>query len=220
MARTKQPFRLDRPITFGAEDGGRWLFERVVVSGVLLALIGLAAYVFLAALGLVDTRLVTPWGATVAETLHLDSDPSGLQRIAVGGGALLAGLILVGIVLQRWFGGGGRSRPSQSASHVLSADERGVVMIDSRGLCNVAAAAVQHVHGVVDVKVKVVGRGASPVRLELEVFASAAAEQTKVGDEVRQKAADAVEKLAGIDVQQVMVQMRAVPLEELGRNLE
>jgi uncharacterized alkaline shock family protein YloU len=99
-------------------------------------------------------------------------------------------------------------------------DEKGIVVVEAAGVSTVAAAAASRVAGVMNVEVKVVGRGASPVRLVVTARVSAAVELRRVGEEIRRRAAEAVQSLVGIDVREVVVKLDVVPLEELGRALQ
>jgi uncharacterized alkaline shock family protein YloU len=198
-------------------EGGGWVLERLVTALLLLLVAGASAFVLLAALGLVDTTVSTPFGFTLAEYLRFDDDPDGLMRISVGAGALLVGLLAVGLLIRRLSGGGG-SKPSQS--HVLVADEQGLVRVDTRGICTVANTAAARTQGVMDAQVQVVSREGEPLRLRMSVWVSAAAEVGQTGDEARKRAAEAVERLVGLEVNQVVVDVQVVPLNQVGRMLE
>jgi len=201
-------------------DGGQvtpFLFERTLLWLLLIALIGAAAYIFLGTLGLVDMGLRTPFGWTLAEGLRLKDDPTGLNRLGVGAISLVMGLFLCGTLIRRITGGGGSSGPQR---HILSADQGGMVLIESRSISTVAETSLKRIPGVTDARVQVVGAWAEPVRLKVIVWASAAAEIKELCEEARKRAADAVENQIGLDVKDVLVKPEVVPLEQVGRMLE
>lgn len=194
--------------------------DRLVVSALLLVLAGAGAYVFLVALGVLDGAVRLPSGQTVDQLLGLAGGGGSENRVMVGAVSLLLGLLFTGVLVARLTGGAsGEARERGDGVHILSADEGGLVVVDTVGVRNVATAAVQVIPGVVDVKVTVRGSGGAPVKLELVVSASAAAEQHTLGERARERARDAVQRLVGLEVQEVSVRMNAVSLEDLGRML-
>ena len=204
-APTQSSARSTPPGESGGSGGGR-------IFGVLLGLLVAvaAAYVFLAAVGAADPRFLARVGFPVARLA--DKSMPGF-RAAVAAGSLVIGLLALALM----FRGGGKP---VSNVHVLTADERGLVVVDNRGVCTVAAEAARRSPGVLGVTARVTGTGAAPVRVELTLSASAAAELKNVGDAARTTAADAIERLIGLKVQDVIVKILVVPLEELGRRVE
>jgi uncharacterized alkaline shock family protein YloU len=199
-------------------EGGGWIFERLVTSLLLLLVAAASAFVLLAALGLVSANISTPFGFTLSEYLRFDDDPDGLMRISVGAGAALVGLLSVALLIRRLSGAGGMAQPSYS--HVLVADEQGLVRVDTRGICTVATTAAARTQGVMEARVQVASREGEPLRLRLSVWVSAAAEVGRTGDEARKRASEAVERLVGLEVNQVVVDVQVVPLSQVGRMLE
>lgn len=200
----------------GSGGAGTWLFERLVVAAMLLAVAAFAAFIFLAAVGLVDTEINTPFGVTLGEYLRFDQQPRSLIRLAVGAGSLFIGLMAVVLLMRR--GSSGRDAPS--GQHILIADAQGMVRVNNQGICAVASAAAARIPGVLEVKVTVVSQDVDPLRLRMTVWVSAAADVSRTGDEARNKATDAVERLVGLEVNQVATDMEVVPLQKMGRMLE
>ena len=204
-----------RIMTF--EDGqGAFLFERMLLWLLLLVIIGASAYIFLGTIGLVDMGIRTPFGWTLAEGLRLKNDPTGLNRLGVGAASLVVGLLFCGMLIRRLTGGGSQG-PQR---HILSADQGGMVLIESRSICTVAETVVRRVPGVTDVRVQVVGAWAEPVRLKLIVWASAAADIKDLCEEARKRAADAVVNQVGLEVKDVLIKPEVVPLDQVGRMLD
>lgn len=191
-------------------------FDRLIVWLLLLAIAVIAAMVFLFTIGLFSLAEALPDGAVFERWLRLEQLPYGSGRFLVGAISLLVGLIASVLLLRRLVPARGRT----GEQHVLLADDHGVVVVEKKGIAAVAVAAVQRVNGVVDVEVRVIGSGAAPLRLIVRTWVHAAAELKRAGDEVRQKAKQAVEHLIGIEVNDVLVKLEVVPLEDLGRIVE
>jgi hypothetical protein len=195
---------------------GHFSFDRLIVWLLLFAVAVVAAMVFLFTIGLFSLAETLPDGAVFERWLRLEQLPYGSGRFLVGAISLLVGLIASVLLLRRVVPGGSRT----GEQHVLLADDLGVVVVEKKGIAAVAVAAVQRVNGVVDVEVRVIGSGAAPLRLIVRTWVHAAAELKRAGDEVRQKAKEAVEHLIGIEVHDVLVKLEVVPLEDLGRIVE
>ena len=194
------------------------LVDRVIVVTLLLFIALLAAGVFLTSIGLLrPPRLVPDAGKALEDTILLRQLPYGLGRVAAGATSALIGLVAVVLVLRRILPTA--PRPS-TQHHILSTDEYGLVLVDKRGISTVAVAAVQRVPGVVDVNVRVLGGGTSAVRLVVRAWVHAGAELQSVGDQAREDARAAVEKLVGLEVRDVVVRLHVVPMEDLDRVVE
>lgn len=195
-----------------------FLVDRVVVAILLVCIALAAAGVFLTAIGLLrPMQLVPDAGKALEDTILLRTLPYGIGRVIAGATAAVVGLVAVLLLLRRIVPG--TPRPS-TQHHILSADEQGLVIVDKRGISAVAGAAVQRIPGVVDVNVRVIGGGTSAVRLVVRTWVHAGAELQSVGDEAREGAREAVEKLVGLDVRDVVVRLHVVPLEDLDRVVE
>lgn len=216
MSTQQQPKQhLRRALSFDEQGQSAFLFERSLIWLFLLIITGAAAYIFLGTLGLADMGLRTPFGWTLAEGLRLKSDPTGLNRLGVGAGSLVVGLLFCGMLIRRIFG-----KPRIPQKHILSADAGGMVLIDSRGVSSVVEGAVKRTPGVVDARVQVVGSWAEPVRLKIIVWASAAAEIKELCEDARDRASEAVQNQIGLEVKDVLIKPEVVPLEQVGRMLE
>lgn len=201
-----------------AASGGDTGFGRVVAGLFLLLLAFVAAVVFLTAAELIDTKGWMVLGVSLKDLLPLGRDAYGLGRVAVAAGSLLVGLVCLAMVFRGLASGAGAG--DMRGRHILVADDKGMVMVETRGIVAVATAAVMRIRGVMDVQVEIIGQGASPIRLKLTTHISAAAEVKKVADEARLKALAAVESLVGIDVRESVAKVEVVPLEQVGRMLE
>jgi uncharacterized alkaline shock family protein YloU len=194
------------------------VFDRFVV-GLLLLLVGVAgAAVLLTALGVFDPALVLGrYGPAVKEAVLLPRLPMGLGRVVAGVAGALVGLGAVMMLARRIVPS---SLQPSTEHHILSTDDKGLVLVDKRGICTIAGEAIRRVPGVVDVNVRVLGGGVSAVRLIAQTWVHAGVELTRAGDEAREQAREAVEKLVGLEVLDVVVRLHVVPLEDLDRVVE
>jgi uncharacterized alkaline shock family protein YloU len=199
---------------------GMGILERLIVVLVPLAVAAGAAVVLLVTVGLIDEAQLGVFGPIVSQLTRAAGD-SRWNRVAVAVVSVCVGALSALIAL-RALGAGSGAGPARDSGqrHILAMDEKGIVVVEAAGVSTVAAAAASRVAGVMNVEVKVVGRGASPVRLVVTARVSAAVELRRVGEEIRRRAAEAVQSLVGIDVREVVVKLDVVPLEELGRALQ
>ena len=199
-----------------ASNGDSGLHLGRLIYRLLLVLIGVgAAMIFLLAIGTAQPEQL-PWGAQLAQLTAIPSLPAPAQKPLSAAIALLTGLVAFGLLLR-----GLRAGPSAAgARHVLISDEKGFVVVEKRGIATVAISAVKRISGVVDAHVEVLGGGAAPVRLVIRASIHAGAELKTTGDLARQRAKEAVERLVGLEVLDVLVKVEVVPLEELDRIVE
>lgn len=195
----------------GRSRGGA---EKVVFVLLLLSLAAAAAFVFLGAVGAISLARTLPYGAEIEKVIYFASLPAPMGRVLAAGAAGLIGLLSFIVLFRRFTGASTRS---PEARHVLLSDERGYVFVEKRGISTVAVSSIKRVHGVVNADVKVIGGGAAPVRLAIHAGIHAGAELTSTGEKVRAAAIDAVEKLVGLDVHDVLVKVDVIPLEDLDR---
>jgi hypothetical protein len=127
--------------------------------------------------------------------------------LVIGVGALL--------LLLRMLGGGGIR--GSSSVHTLIADEKGFVIVHSRGISTAAAQAAMSCPGVVTADVVVRGDGSSPVQLRAEVGVHSGANLKEAGTRSRDAVQQAVEEFVGINVRGVTVAVRVLEPEQLGR---
>jgi len=187
----------------------------------LLVVAAAAAAAFLLAIGLVDaSRLIADEG--LRETLLGWTTGTGnaWTRAAVASGSLLVGLLaLWGIIRRLTPGGAPRGAQTQSAVHVLVADDLGVVLVAREGIEGIARQAVQGATGVIDAEVQVRSRGPDAVGLKVDALVLPGADLQRAGAQARDRAREAVERLVGLGVQEVSVRLEVVEPEELERTV-
>ncbi len=194
------------------DRGGGGSPEKVVFALLLLLLAALAGAIFLGAIGALSLAHSLPYGAELEKVVYFASLPSPMGRVLAAAASGLIGLLSFVVLFRRL-----TSSRAPQARHVLLSDERGYVFVEKRGISTVAVVAIKRVYGVVDADVDVIGGGAAPVRLAIRVGIHAGAELTTTGEKVRGVAIDAVEKLVGLDVHDVLVKVEVIPLEDLDR---
>jgi hypothetical protein len=189
------------------------LFWRILVDLLFLVIAITAALVFLMAIGLVDFGSVPRFGTVVSGFLS-DEATFNARWLLLVSGSPLVGMAAVHVLL-RGFG----QRRTKPRKVVVSAAEGGLVVVDPKGICLVAAEPVLKIPGVLDVKATTIDKEDAPIRLKLHIAVSAAAELKKVGDEACRVSAEAVEQLIGIEVQAVLVEFKVVPVHDLRRRV-
>jgi hypothetical protein len=206
-----------RQRAFEPEPQNAFIFDRFVLGLFLLAIAVAAAIALLTAIGAFTPSLVLPYGAELERWLRLDHVPYGLGRVLVAVCAALVGILAVKLLIRRISPASPRD---ESTTHVLLADDKGIVEVEKRGIATVAAEAVLRVSGVVEAEVEVLGSGAYPVRLRVSAWVHARTEMKRASDEVLEQAVQAVERLVGLDVHDAKVTLKVIPLEDLGRVVE
>jgi hypothetical protein len=188
---------------------------RLVIGAVTFALAVVAAGIFLIAVRLVDPAQFSV-GASVVDgwLAELATAPLG-TRAAVCAGAPIAGLLLLGLTTRAV---GGRGRGTMSM-HVLDSDDRGFVVVDSRGIAIVAEEAAHTAPGVVDVEVEVRARSSRQVTLRLQIDVYPGANVKQAGNEARERARAAVEELVGVEVTEVSASTHVLEPDEMARVL-
>ncbi|MBT3220008.1 MAG: hypothetical protein HN348_13040, partial [Proteobacteria bacterium] len=176
----------------GASPDTGALLWRILVDLLFLVIAFAAALVFLMAIGFVDYGSVPRFGDVVIGFLG-DEESFRARWLLLLSGSPLVGIGAVHILLRGY--GRGRTKPRKV---VVSAAEDGLVVVDPKGICLIAAEPVLKIPGVLDVKASTIEKADAPIRLKLHVTVSAAAELKKVGDEACSVSAAAVEKLDGI----------------------
>ena len=200
-----------RPVARRGQGAGS-AADRVLVTLVLLAVAIAATGVFLVSSRLLSAQQLLPYYGLQQQLLGWIERLSGLQRIGVAGGALAVGVIALAWLLR------GFSRERSSAGrHVLSADERGFVIVDAAGVASVAEAAALRAQGVLDAVARVRGAGAAPIHLSLLVAVHHGTNIREAGEAVRQRATEAVEQLVGLKVRETVVQVDVLSLDQLDR---
>ncbi len=191
------------------------LLARFIFAIVALAAAAACAAVFLAAIGLFDLSGATNI-AIGGSSFSLDLNAlTWLERGSVAGVAVVVGLLFL-VLMFRSFA----PKRRENGIHLLQSDERGFVLLDSRGIATIAEHAAMAVPGVVDVHVRVRGSGTSPVRLRVEMGIVPGAAVKQSGIDAQGAVRDAVERLAGIDVKDVTIRAHVLEPEALTRILE
>lgn len=196
-----------------------YLVDRFIVGLLLLAITAAAAMLVLAAAKLAKPSELFYYGAEVERWLqfgHLSSESAFMARLAVAVAAALVGLIALRLLYRRIVP---PATQRVGGSHVLIADDKGIVEVEERGICTVAAEAVLRVNGVLEVEVETRGTGAGPIMLNITVWMHAAAEMKDASDAILHQAVTAVETLIGLEVYDSKVSVKVVPLEEMGRRV-
>jgi hypothetical protein len=186
-------------------------------SLVAIAAAAVAAVVLLLALGVIAPADVSLDSPSLEDRLAALYDAPVATRAAFGAGALAVGLIAVAVAL-RLLGPGG-SRSSGAAMHVLDSDDRGFVVVDSRGIAIVAEEAAHTAPGVVNAEVDVTPRSARQVKLRVEIDVYPGANVKQAGSEARERARQAVEELVGIEVGAISASTHVLEPEEMARVL-
>jgi len=154
-------------------------------------------------------------GVSLSELLHLNKDPEGVVRISLAVGSAVLGLLALAVLFKKIAGGDRQGLP-----HLLAADEKGMVMVETESICTVVTATALRVSGVMDASVQVGGTWASPVQLKVKIWLSPFADHKDTGEEVRDRAVDAVTRLVGLDVQDCQVTIKTLAPNDMGRMLE
>lgn len=104
--------------------------------------------------------------------------------------------------------------------HLITADERGFVLVDARTIETTVEYAALRTPGVVDVNASVQARGPRhPVNLTLDVYTHPGARLREAGERARQEALEAVEELIGMGVHRVTVDMHVLEADQLAELL-
>lgn len=196
------------------EGGGRAaeaLFSLVVALGITF----ICAVIFVVAIDVIDGKAWIVFGVSLHELLHLHKDPDSVIRISLAAGSAVVALLSLAVLFRRVAGGDRRELP-----HLLAADEKGMVMVETESICTVVTTTALRVTGVMDAQVSVSGDWASPVRLKVTIWVSPFAEHKDTGEKVRDRATDAVIDLVGLDVQDCQVTLKTIAPDDMGRMLE
>lgn len=190
---------------------------RLPASLLAIAIAAVAAVILLLALGVVAPADVSLGADQLEDRLAALHDAPVATRAAFGAGALAVGLIAIAVALRLL--GPGSSRGSGAALHVLASDDRGFVVVDSRGIAIVAEEAAHTAPGVVNAEVDVTPRSATQVKLRVEVDVYPGANVKQAGNEARERARQAVEELVGIEVGAISASTHVLEPEEMARVL-
>ncbi len=191
--------------------------EQVLVGILLLAVAVAGVVVFLVAAGLVAAEELIANESLRAGLLGFAQGGSATERAVTASASAVIGLGSL-LLLFRRAGDRTDGAGSAQARHILVADDEGMVMVSTAGIASVAETAAVRSHGVLEADVKVGGRGSAPVRIRVVAYAYRGADLKRAGREVRENVKSAVERLVGLDVTDVTVEIE-VSEEELGRGV-
>ena len=188
-----------------------WVLTTTLVLAVLL----LAAGLFVSTLGLVDLE---PWlpGISTPETfVGLEALGSGLGRLAVMFGSAVVGMVATALLAQQL------APPAKAGqTYVLSSDEQGLITVELDGIRTIAVAALLPIAGVLDADVDVDSRGGGPIRMRTKLDVLAGSDLPKLGEQARGAAREAVETLVGVNVGDVTVEIHVVPPDVYVRGMQ
>jgi hypothetical protein len=192
--------------------------EQLLVGVLLLAVAIAGAVVFLVASGLVGAeQIIRDEGLRGSLLGFAETGTLGERALAAAASALvgLGSLVLLfrRVGPERTSGVAGATH----AQHILVADDEGMVMVATAGIASVAETAALRAHGVVDADVRVSGRGSAPVRIHVVAKVYRGADLRRAGKDARESIKGAIEKLVGIEVTDVNVEL--VVSEEVGREI-
>ncbi len=187
---------------------------KLILTLLVVGLAAAGALLFLAGLGAIAPQGVLgdgSWGQRGAEIL---ADMSLQTRVATTAVAGVASILTLTLLARSW-------RPSQPATalHMLDVDDRGVVVVDSRGIAVIARQAALSAHGVVDAEVSVRGSGTDPISVQVEIDVYPGSNIKRAGTEVRAMVAKSIDELVGLTVQDVMVRAQVIESNALSRVL-
>lgn len=205
-----------QPAGAGGTSGSLNRFGLNLVLAVFFLLVAVvASIVLLVAVGVLGPGQFTIAGWTVAEQLLSRLDAGGpLARLIWAVGALLIGVLAVWALWGR-LSGGPSARPDTRSRYLLVADEEGFVLVETESVAIVAKQAAYRIKGVVEAHVRVLAAGGSAVRVGVELVCHPGADVKNAGSSAKDGVREAVERLVGLDVQDVMVNVRVAEPDEL-----
>jgi len=199
---------------FGLHFGGRVhrasrsSFDRIVRTVLFATLVVVALATFAIATGLLDA---SSFGlAAVDDWIAGDR---WLRAGALAGSAFVFGVVALSLGVR---GRGG----TRNRRHVVATSERGIVVVDSRSVATIAAAAARSCDGIIGLDVGVRGAGGEPVRITIYVSVIPGTDLGTTGRQIQDSAKRAVERLAGLSVQDVHVAVEVTANDDLDRLLE
>lgn len=186
----------------------------LVVSAVFLALAGGAAVVFLITLGaMTPAEIAGDWEFGYRLLLLIDGQP-WQTRALMAAGAGIAGLLCFAVIIHQWASG-----RAEAAFHMLDADDRGFVVVDSRGVAVVAEQAAMSAHGVIGAAAVIKGSGTTPIQVSIRVDLYPGANIKHAGTHVREAVAKAMDELVGLEVRDITVNAHIVESDIMTRVL-
>lgn len=205
-----------QPARAGGSGGSSGRLGVNLVLAILFLLVALvASIVLLVAVGVVEPGQLAIGGWTAGEELLSRIGGAPLVRMLWAVGALVIGVLAVWALWGRLSSGGGGRRADSQSRYLLVADEEGFVLVETQSVAIVAKQAAYQVKGVVEADVRVIAAGGAAVRVGVELVVHPGADVKNAGAAVKDGVRDAVERLVGLDVQDVMVNVRVAEPDEL-----
>ncbi len=100
--------------------------------------------------------------------------------------------------------------------HLLSVEDHGVVMVESRSISAIVMHAVRRISGILEARVALSRGGTDPLRIRVDAQVYPGTDLTRVGQAVREAAYDSVDELVGVPIESVRVHMHVVDSKKLG----
>jgi uncharacterized alkaline shock family protein YloU len=138
-----------------------------------------------------------------------------MRRLSVAAGSLGVGILALALALRQ----PGAKQAESVKRHVVEMDDKGVVFVSSHSVSALAAAAVRQA-GALEAEVRVKGAGAGPVRLQVRAVVMPGKALPEFGRKAQEAARDAATRLAGLEVQDVNVELVVAAPDNMERILE
>lgn len=183
---------------------------RLAAALVLVFLAVVSAAGLLVAADLVDANLLRVNG------LYEWMNERWLNRLTVGAGSGAVGLVSLAFL----FRGQRSAQLAGNSRHIVKMSERGVLYVNTQSVSALAVTAVRSLPEVIDAEVRVRGVGTAPVRLLVRAVVRPGASLSEVGQAAQDAAKDAATRLAGLQVQDVNIELVVTVPEHLDRILE
>ena len=182
---------------------------RVIVGLFLLLLTLLAATALLLSTSLLEPSVVPGLGPALMAIIKADPPLEMPRRAFVASVSILTGMAGMGGLTMILLGYGGQ-KPNKITMQKTSG---AAVYVEPEGIGSVVSDPILRVPGVVGVETKTTNK--VPLKLSLKLSVSPVADLTKLGDEVRRRATDALSRQLDIDVKSVHLDFDVIPLHRL-----
>lgn len=174
---------------------------------------------------LVSIAVIASIGVLIAiEQLHVEWINSKLDatewwrgRLSLGAVSAAVGIVALNML---WRRGPGATELATNSRHIVEMGDRGVLYVNSASVSALAAAAVRVQPQIIDAEVRVRGGGAGPVRLLIRALVAPGTSLQEVGTAAQVAAKDAASRLAGLEVQDVNIELVVSMPDNLDRILE
>ncbi len=137
-----------------------------------------------------------------------------MRQVSFAAGSLGVGILALALALRR----PSLQQADEAKRHVVAMDDKGVVFVSSHSVSALATAAVRQA-GALDAEVRVKGVGAGPVRLQVRAVVMPGKALPEFGRAAQDAARDAATRLAGLEVQDVNVELVVAAPENMERIL-